>query len=263
MTKVYDLFMFNGELDILEIRLNILGPFVDFFVIGDAAETFSGKPKPLYLRDNMDRFAKWKDKIIPIDIPRTMEFNNAFERAAYQKELLKRNLPYLGVKDDDIIYYGDVDEVWDPNPQKVLESLNAIYRGQVVSLEMKNYCYYLNNRSSERWVGTIKGKWSSIKEKELAYWRANHTHEMKNAGWHFTNMGGSDMIRRKLEDYDHQEFNIDQIKNDLDMKIKFDEDYVGRAVDWEGKPFQFWIDESELPSYIISNKSKLHDYFKS
>ena len=39
--KKYDIFSFNNELDMLEIRLNILSDYVDFFVIVEATETFS------------------------------------------------------------------------------------------------------------------------------------------------------------------------------------------------------------------------------
>ena len=45
---VYDCFQFFNELDILKIRLNVLSPVVDKFVISEATETFSGLPKPLY-----------------------------------------------------------------------------------------------------------------------------------------------------------------------------------------------------------------------
>ena len=31
--KVYDTFLFNNELDLLEIRLNVLNEHVDYFVI--------------------------------------------------------------------------------------------------------------------------------------------------------------------------------------------------------------------------------------
>ena len=56
--------MFYNELDLLEIRLNILDSVVDKFVIVEATETFMGQPKPLYYEENKERFVKWKDKIV-------------------------------------------------------------------------------------------------------------------------------------------------------------------------------------------------------
>ena len=61
---VYDCFQFFNELDILKIRLNVLSPVVDKFVISEATETFSGLPKPLYYEENKEMFREFEDKII-------------------------------------------------------------------------------------------------------------------------------------------------------------------------------------------------------
>ena len=52
MAKVYDTFLFFNELDLLEIRLNILDDYVDYFVLCEANQTFSGKDKKLYYKEN-------------------------------------------------------------------------------------------------------------------------------------------------------------------------------------------------------------------
>ena len=44
---VYDCFPFFNELDILNLRLHILDPFVDRFVIEEARNTFTGQEKEL------------------------------------------------------------------------------------------------------------------------------------------------------------------------------------------------------------------------
>ena len=62
--KIYDIFIFFNELDLLEIRLNILDLYVDYFVIVECTETFSGLVKPLYYKENKDLFKKWNHKII-------------------------------------------------------------------------------------------------------------------------------------------------------------------------------------------------------
>ena len=62
--KIFDTFLFFNELDILEIRLNILYPHIDYFVINESVETFSGDSKPLYYFENRKRFKKFEDKII-------------------------------------------------------------------------------------------------------------------------------------------------------------------------------------------------------
>ncbi len=245
----YDLFSFFNELDLLEIRLNILDPYVDTFVLMESTETFSGKEKPLYFWENRERFRKWMYKIIHLVPPRSYT-SDSFHRAFEQKEYLKQGLKVA--HSDDIVYYGDLDEIW--KPQEIKDD-------KVYNLEQLNYCYYLNNRSSEEWVGTIVGKWGTIKTNDLRYWRATHTNQLPDGGWHFTNMGGAAQVIKKLEAYDHQEFNHPSIKEDISRKMKDGEDYVGRPTDWQGQPFTFWKDESELPAYILNNKFKYYDYF--
>ena len=46
--KVFDVFLFCYELDLLEIRLNLLDPYVDHFVISESKKTHSGIDKELY-----------------------------------------------------------------------------------------------------------------------------------------------------------------------------------------------------------------------
>ena len=41
--KLYDVFLFLNELDLLELRLKTLFNVVDYFVITEINETFSGK----------------------------------------------------------------------------------------------------------------------------------------------------------------------------------------------------------------------------
>ena len=129
---IYDCTIFNGEYDLLEIRLNILNPFVDWFVIVEGTETFSGKWKPQYWAERDDRFDEWEDKIIyvvvqgyrddEIDNLVTDEFNLdlPFFRAFYQKECIRKGL--VEAKDEDIVIYGDVDEL--KNPEILVFSFN-------------------------------------------------------------------------------------------------------------------------------------------
>jgi len=240
---IYDLTQLYNELDLLEIRLNILDPYVDKFVIGESTQTFSGKPKPLYFKENQERFNKWKDKIIYIQIP---EFGGeVFERTAKQKDYLRVAL--VDCQPDDTIYYGDVDEVWKPQTEEG-------------KLEQLNYCYYLNMRSSELWQGTNVCKFKNLCN--LNELRANHDNVLKDGGWHFTNQGGIEQIRLKIDAYDHQEMINDDVRDNLEERMLNGEDYLGRTLDWKGKRFDFWEEEIDLPKYLLDNKEKYAKYFK-
>ena len=49
--KIYDCFGFFNELDLLELRLEIMAPIVDYFVITEYTVTYKGDPKPLYYNE--------------------------------------------------------------------------------------------------------------------------------------------------------------------------------------------------------------------
>lgn len=240
----YDCFCFFNELDLLEIRLNILDSSVDYFVLGESTQTFSGKSKPLYYQENKERFAKWGDKIIHVVIPELVS-SNPFERAGFQKDYLRTALSHCN--DEDIVYFGDVDEIWKPQDEEG-------------NLKQLNYSYYLNNRSSEEWIGTVVSKYKNIRDFNAM--RANHSVVLEDGGWHFTNQGGYEQVLKKLDAYDHQEFNNDEVKSQLKERMEEGKDYVGRGTDWQGRPFEFRVDESELPKYLVTNKQKWIKLFR-
>jgi len=233
---IWDLTQMNDELDMLEIRLNILDPYVDVFVIGESTQTFSGKPKPLNF--DKERFAKWEDKIIYLEIP-PQEGKDSFEIAGLQKDYLRNAIK--DCKPDDVIYYGDVDEIWKPQEKE----------GKLRQLA---YSYYLNNRSSEDWQGTNMFLYKNIRN--LNDIRADHSVVLENGGWHLTNMGGAEQILKKLDSYDHQEANIPWVRENIQYRIDQGQDFLGRANDWKGKPFKMWKESKDLPEYILKNKKQ-------
>ena len=52
--KVFDSIIFFNELELLEMRLNILNDVVDYFVVTESPFTVSGNEKPLYYAENKD-----------------------------------------------------------------------------------------------------------------------------------------------------------------------------------------------------------------
>ena len=68
---IYDCFQFFNEEHVLDLRLNILNEFVDFFVIVESTTDHQGKTKKL----NFDpkKFTKFEKKIIYIVVDDTAE----------------------------------------------------------------------------------------------------------------------------------------------------------------------------------------------
>jgi beta-1,4-mannosyl-glycoprotein beta-1,4-N-acetylglucosaminyltransferase len=48
MTKIFDCFLYNGENDLLDIRLNYLYNYVDYFVVVESCQTFQAKKKKIF-----------------------------------------------------------------------------------------------------------------------------------------------------------------------------------------------------------------------
>lgn len=266
--KIYDIFTYNGEADILEIRLNILKDSVDQFVIVEAPTTFSGLKKPLYFQEQKERFKQFLGKIkyfVIDDYPNDQELlkladssSNVpkngpehWRREFYQKESIKKALTHL--QDEDICFIGDVDEIWNP------EILIDYTKDNIFKLEQEVYSYYLNNKSSEPWAGTIVTKYKNIKNNCLNHLRTKGKTKyvyIENGGWHFTSMGGISEVRRKLNDsYTKDSYNTNEVQEKLEERFG-KKDYIGR------NKFKFWIDETGLPKYILENKEKYKNLLK-
>lgn len=258
---VIDTILFYNESDLLEIRLNILGDFVDKFVIVEATKTFVGNKKPLNF--DIERYAKWKDKIVYYVIeeltdeewesakksPNVGAGEHWWVREYCFKEKMLQALTFC--KDDDIIFVSDLDEIWNP------KVLREIEHGKVYRPIQTAYHYYLNNRSDQDitgWVGTRFATYKTIKEFGINHLRTESMHpsiHIPNGGWHFTFMGGADKIREKIENYGHQEYR--GALNGVENALKSNIDFLNRG-------FKLWKDESELPIYILNNKEKWKKY---
>lgn len=241
---VFDCFTFFNELDLLELRLKILSPHVDKFILVESCETFTGKDKPLYYEENKERFSEWNDKIIHIIAP-YVETDLPFERHWVCYELIENKLLELGGPED-IAYCSDLDEIW--KPQEVDDNIH--------SLAQYNYCYYLNMRSSEQWIGTLVSKIKNIYPGYNKKYRTVKPNLLGDGGWHFTNMGGVEQIKKKVEAYDHgHEIPQEWFKENIaDFFGK--QDFLGRKLDYEGLPYSFWISEKEWPEYLKENREE-------
>ena len=256
-----DCSMFNGEYDLLEIRLNILDKVVDQFIIVEAPTTFSGLPKPLYYEQQKERYAPWHHKIKYFvidenyseeelrqarDSPNTQGAEH-WKHEFLQKESIKKALTHL--PDNAICFIGDVDEIWEPYMGEE--------RGGLIKLKLKVCPYYLNNRSDEKFWGTIKCDYKVIRQNCLNHLRSKtDIGTMMYHGWHFTSLGGYDEVRRKLIDsYTRDSYWTQEVEANLQENVEDCRDFLGRD-------FTFKVDESDLPEYILYNKAKYGHLFR-
>lgn len=284
---IFDVFTMNNELDLLELRLEMLDPYVDKFVIIECVSTFSRKPKPLHFEENMTRYEKYLHKIhhhvtiFPpesyedlqqrIQNPQTEDLEKQICVQAltstnvppgelhwlnefYQKEYIRKALLDAGATDQDVIMVGDLDEIWNPE-----YDYNFIDDVSIYKLKQIVYSGYMNVRSNEEWAGTLVTRYKNIKNSCLNHLRtASKTNYVyiDNAGWHFTFMGGPEQIKHKIQSYGHQEFNNESVMSNVENLLKNNQDVLGR------NNFRFWQDELDLPSYIKENRDKYKQFFK-
>lgn len=273
---VFDCFMFFDELDLLEIRLNILNPVVDFFVITEATKTLMGNSKKMYFADNIDRFSKFRDKIIynPLDM-KNMEFANQWQREVYQKNYCINGIKCA--KEDDIVIFSDIDEI--PNPLKVLEIKESFDKDKIYHLAQNLYYFFMNYKSVDgkllsssgefegivdeerKWLGTKICSYDTAKKYGMDALRHpelvnDNAIRVTDGGWHFSYMGGLrksaiKRIKDKLAAFSHAEdYNNWKFNNPIIISFSI---LLGRDLFRRNAKFKkVKIDES-YPEWLLEN----------
>ena len=82
--KIFDCFMYFDEEIVLDLRLNVLNNYVDYFVIVESSYTHKGDKRDL--KFNHRKFEKFKDKIIYL----IYDFSGSILLHKYHVELVKQ-----------------------------------------------------------------------------------------------------------------------------------------------------------------------------
>lgn len=272
---VYDCFQFFNELDILKLRLHIMSPVVDRFVISEATTTFSGLPKPLYYEENKEMFKEFEDRIIHVVVDDTPP-GDTHERDTFQKSAVGRGLKDCG--DEDIIIFSDLDEI--PNPQKIAEILPQFQDDRIYHFAQRLFYCYLNMEEvsgkllsfagdfdgveKKQWIGSKMCKYKLLKEQGLTLGDLRFPERkacgirVADGGWHFGYMGGhgetdiKKRVQQKVISAAHQEYNSREVLSDVGDKIREGKDIFGR----DSRFVMREIDES-YPVYIQEHQKEL------
>ena len=272
---IYDCFQFFNELDILKIRLHVLSPVVDRFVISEATETFSGLKKPLYYEENKAMFAEFEDKIIHVVVEDTPQ-GGTHERDTFQKNAVTRGL--AGCTDDDIVIFSDLDEI--PNPDKIREILQNFQEDKIYHFAQRLFYCYLNMEevsgsllsyagefegvARKQWIGTKMLSYKLLREQHLLLGELRFPERkeigirVEDGGWHFGYMGGHGekdirkRVQEKVVSAAHQEYNSKHVLSNVTDQIKDGKDIFGRNAQF----VRCEIDES-FPAYIREHQKEL------
>jgi beta-1,4-mannosyl-glycoprotein beta-1,4-N-acetylglucosaminyltransferase len=286
MSKIFDCFIFNDEIDLLKIRLAYLNEFVDYFVIVESCQTFQGEKKKLNFKNNISLFSKYKKKIIHFennifaknindlkikiklnfpDVYKKVELLNNFNKLDFTwyleatlREIIMEAVKGI-IKKNDFMILSDADEF--PN-YEILKS-KKFNKKKINVLVQKEFRYFMNSHVSSNWRRSIVGQWkyiNSIGLNNLRY-KAMKFHKrfqyIQDGGYHFTTQGKVGKILKKISSWGHKEFNNFIIKLFLKKRIEkgldifFNLNHQYRIVDLKN---QIFFDERI--SRIIS-KSKI------
>ena len=293
--KIYDCFMYFDEDIVVDVRLNTLNQFVDYFVIVESRFTHKGESRQLNF--NHKKFEKFKDKIIyivdeeiysltekiKIDDSEDEKSRKAIFNAAY-RENGQRNLISKGIEGankEDFIMISDVDEI----PK--LSGLNFNTLKEKIILFKQDMFYYKFNLKLPNliWAGTkacrkknlVNPQWlRNIKDRKYPFFRIDtffsntkytSVKVINDGGWHFSNIKTPKEIEFKLRSYlHHKDFDlnplsVEQINEIIKNKQAIYDLKVDKTVNKIGngsilEKFEF----NKLPEYIVTNKDKFLDW---
>ena len=295
--KIFDCFMFYDEELLLDIRLNILDKYVDFFIIVESEYYHNGKKRQL--KFNINKFKKFENKIIyiihknePVGIIKLEDKDNEGTKSyklifnAHLRESDQRNYISKGLTEadnNDLILISDVDEI----PNLHLIDLSKI-NNQIIIFEQDIFYYKFNRYLPNfTWYGTkackkkklISPQWlRNIKNKKYPIWRVDTFFSknryinklfIPNGGWHFSNIKNVDDLELKLKSYlHHRDYEAEELgKNKINELIKNNETIYDMFGDKKSKKYgddkRKKLEKYELeklPQFIQDNKNRLKEW---
>jgi beta-1,4-mannosyl-glycoprotein beta-1,4-N-acetylglucosaminyltransferase len=286
---IYDCFTFFNELELLEVRLHELAGVVDKFVLVEATQTHTNKPKPLYYQENRARFGSFHDQIIHIVVDDLPQAKNPWTPENFQRNCICRGLTQC--RPDDWILISDVDEI--PRAETV-ERVSREYkfprgfwadliarplirgftawsfsRGRVrrnhpfiLKLQQSSHrhfvnCVTVNPPKMVQWYGTRMLYYRDLISPELA--RHSGYKVIEKGGWHFTCMGGVKRIQEKIKSFAHQEFNYEAF---LDPNRIHEFMNQGKSLFDASEELKFVRVDDSFPSYMREHPEKFSTWIK-
>lgn len=246
---IYDCFLYNGEKELLELRLNEFLNCNDtvVHVLIESAYTHTGNKKPLYFDECKEEFQDWP--IVSITVEQfPPESDSPRKREEYQRNMIKGALGFMAPSGDTIVVISDVDEIVNHKSIDYFCSINQDF----AAIMMDKFGYYLNSlEGRQSWDRARIMRYRYLKDKTPEEVR-NSGYEvmLHNAGWHFSWL--HNRAEEKVRSFSHVELNVpESIRNISDFK-NF----------WNGAELKaIPIDES-FPEHLVSNIDKFKHLIK-
>ena len=237
---IIDAFLFFNEFDLLELRLEEMGPFVDYFLVQESSYTFTGETKPLYLREELSkpntRFEKWMDKIRLTPAYERVPLSDPWREEAFQRNLLLEPVNELianSTDDNVFVIVSDVDEII---RRDILKSLPFLVDAGTKYCVLDTHYYGVNMRSGiNDWPAPFvyNGKISKPSASYDDVRRARFSGPfITNAGWHYSYVMSASKIVDKIKAFSHTEYQTDYFMDEerIEKLSSTGEDIFDRGV---------------------------------
>jgi beta-1,4-mannosyl-glycoprotein beta-1,4-N-acetylglucosaminyltransferase len=212
---LFDCFMYFDEAELLELRIEMLKDIVDGFIITDADRTFKGDKKEFTCVETIKKLGLPEDKIqvLHCELPPPETHPNPWVREYAQRDALGVGMRMC--PPDSVFFFSDVDEI--PKKSALLEAVELAKANPDRCVRLSMPMFY--GRGDLR-VMDPKGDYSKppnnwtcgtvvlfehltetpsqirMKDNGLVYGNCD-------AGWHFSWMGDSSRMKRKLTSFSH------------------------------------------------------------
>lgn len=222
---IIDCFPYFNEKELLELRIKLLKDKVDVFMITEGDHTHSGHPKAMTLVEelkSMKDIPLEKIFYIPVELPSLEKEPNNWVR-----ERMQRDAAGKYIKEGDIAFISDIDEIINPDIMDYYVSTAKTYRNNILRVPLVFLCsradLRVHNESNQpvSWDSpffVMKNHLNKYALSEIRESKALNKNSIvftdifiteggsvQEAGWHFTWMGDENRRKMKLSAFLHSD----------------------------------------------------------
>lgn len=231
---IVDTFLYNGEVELLNLRLDTLHNVVDMTLVVEGTRTH-GNNEPRSFTPERDGLT-----YIHADLS---SYDTAWSRENAQREALWQGIKDL--PDDTLILLSDVDEI--PTPEAVIAA-SQIHSPRTFA--QRGHYLAIDWLHPDPWLGTVaarKGHISTMNQLR----RQRHNYPIyRNSGWHFSWLGGPDAVEEKFTRWCHSELPTDLWN-------------IGNGVHVDGQKMLGTYIDSSYPQWIVDGNAPESWYRRS
>lgn len=258
--KIYDVFPFFNELDVLEIRLKELWNVVDYFVLVESNLTFTGTSKEFLFEKNKDRFAPFLEKIRHIKVEDNPETTDPWVREKFQRSAGQRGLYDLAP--EDIIIVSDCDEIARAEMLEIIKEDENDYDRYLLNVPQFNFrlnYMKISDKSRHCQITITRGRVFTEPQQEREYsffWtpKPANTVVVDHGGWHFTFQGDDENSLVKFRSYSHTESNVPEITDNFSIEWMIRNKYGFEGVRADNKErFEYVVVDDYFPKCIAED----------